>query len=561
MTVFLGKWRERILLASVVAIFVLLCFIFSASYATPATSADSDSSEKAIEVHVTDPEDAKLITHKTKFYEIRVIDADTGRGVPLVEFETPDRQYYLMTDSAGRIAISDPALLNKEVLFYTKSHGYYAPAAKDYEYAYPMWGEIKLRIVPGKGDVIRIKRINIAERLYRSTGSRIYEHTLRLGYKAPIRYPRENAQVMGQDGGLGIVYNNRIYWLWGDTTRTDDSSGKPRWGMFRASAATSQLPGKGGLDPSVGINYTYFTRSDGFVKDTHVGMTGGMVWPSFVGVVEGKLVTYYTGRAVADWSIMEHGIAVLNPATGEFKSIHKYDLKEKWRFPSTWGTFTYEDGGIKWLYLGDPTFVNKRVPATMAALKDPNAYEAWTCLADGSDTNPWEATILRDENGKPVYRWTKNAPPLSSKDELDLIIAGKITYDDAYFLPVDVENGGYVMMHAGTVYYNAWRDRWIFIGVQAGGSNSYLGEVWYSEAKAPTGPWKKAIKIVTHDSYSFYNPLHLPFFDQEGGKIIYFHGSYSYSFSGPKARDRYNDYNMVMYRLDLSDPRLQAVWD
>ena len=47
--------------------------------------------------------------------------------------------------------------------------------------------------------------------------------------------------------------------------------------------------------------------------------------------------------------------------------------------------------------------------------------------------------------------------------------------------------------------------------------------------------------------------------DQEGGRVIYFEGTYANTFSGnPEATPRY-DYNQVMYRLDLDDPRLSAV--
>jgi hypothetical protein len=65
-----------------------------------------------------------------------------------------------------------------------------------------------------------------------------------------------------------------------------------------------------------------------------------------------------------------------------------------------------------------------------------------------------------------------------------------------------------------------------------------------------------ATKIVTHDRYSFYNPKQDPMFDQVGGRTIYFEGTYTHTFSGnPHKTPRY-DYNQIMYRLDLSDPRL-----
>jgi hypothetical protein len=83
-----------------------------------------------------------------------------------------------------------------------------------------------------------------------------------------------------------------------------------------------------------------------------------------------------------------------------------------------------------------------------------------------------------------------------------------------------------------------------------------LGETWYAEADSPLGPWVYARKIVTHDKYSFYNPKQHPLFDKENGRIIYFEGTYTMSFSGTTYETPRYDYNQIMYRLNLSDPRL-----
>ena len=62
---------------------------------------------------------------------------------------------------------------------------------------------------------------------------------------------------------------------------------------------------------------------------------------------------------------------------------------------------------------------------------------------------------------------------------------------------------------------------------------------------------------MTHDKYTFYNPAQHPFFAQAGGRYIFFEGTYTEEFSGnPVATPRYN-YNQIMYRLDLADPRLR----
>ena len=98
----------------------------------------------------------------------------------------------------------------------------------------------------------------------------------------------------------------------------------------------------------------------------------------------------------------------------------------------------------------------------------------------------------------------------------------------------------------------------MLIAVQHFGKPSFLGEVWYSEATAPTGPWMRAVKIVTHDRYSFYNPAQHSFFDEEGGRFIYFEGTYSHTFANNEKRTPRYDYNQMLYRLDLADPRLKG---
>ena len=112
-----------------------------------------------------------------------------------------------------------------------------------------------------------------------------------------------------------------------------------------------------------------------------------------------------------------------------------------------------------------------------------------------------------------------------------------------------------IHLHRASVYWNDYRHDWIMIGNQENGT-SPLGEVWFSEAPTPEGPWANAIKVATHhsgsDNYTFYNPTQDPFFDEDGGRIIYFEGTYSNTFSGNSQPTPLYDYNQMMYRLDLS---------
>src|SRR3954467_5069933 len=95
--------------------------------------------------------------------EIRVIDAATGRGVPLVELETVNRLKFV-TDNAGRVAFHEPGLTGRELFFAVRGHGY--EACKD------GFGFAGVRLTPRAGQVAEVKvtRRNVAERLCRLTG-------------------------------------------------------------------------------------------------------------------------------------------------------------------------------------------------------------------------------------------------------------------------------------------------------------------------------------------------------------------------------------------------------
>jgi hypothetical protein len=118
-----------------------------------------------------------------------------------------------------------------------------------------------------------------------------------------------------------------------------------------------------------------------------------------------------------------------------------------------------------------------------------------------------------------------------------------------------------VNLHRGTIRWNDFRKKWVMIANEEFGKPSNLGEVWYLEAKHPTGPWSAAVKIVTHDGYSFYNPCHHEFLDRDGGRFIHFEGTYTTLFAKVNAPTPRYDYNQILYRLDLGDERLRPATD
>jgi hypothetical protein len=192
-------------------------------------------------------------------------------------------------------------------------------------------------------------------------------------------------------------------------------------------------------------------------------------------------------------------------------------------------------------YFAHP-FCHTRVKAALKDLLSPKSYEA-----------------LRFDEALKEWRWQRELPPTQLGEETKLLLTRKMSPDQARYRLKDAGTGKLVKLHNATVNWNAYRKKFVLIGLQIGdlGDPSHLGEMWYAESTSPAGPWSSAVKVASHPRYSFYNPVHHAFLDVEEGRIIYFQGTYSLEFSGnPIAPARY-DYNQVMYRLDLADERLR----
>ncbi|MGD3745649.1 hypothetical protein QT503_22605, partial [Xanthomonas citri pv. citri] len=82
-----------------------------------------------------------------------------------------------------------------------------------------------------------------------------------LGMPVPLQNPQISGLVMGQDTVQATPYKGKIFWLWGDTNRPSYPLGN-----FFTSSATSLPPANGGLDPSKGIDLTYWVDNEGFSK-------------------------------------------------------------------------------------------------------------------------------------------------------------------------------------------------------------------------------------------------------------------------------------------------------
>lgn len=506
--------------------------------------------------------------------EMRVVDAATGRGVPLVELETV-HAVPLVTDNAGRIAFAEPGLVGRELYFSLRGHGYELPADG--------FGFRGARVTPrvDRPVVIRVTRRVPAERLCRLTGEGRWRDSLLLGYEVSAARAGNPGLVAGQDSIQAAIHRERVYWFWGDTQRLDYPLG-----LFRMAGATTPLAAvtDPAFDPAEGLDYDYFTDpASGFVRPMMPlpQRPEGVVWVSAVFTVPDvdgreRLCGHYSRRRGLREEL-EQGIAVFDDERAVFEPVRTLLPEETWRRPAG-HPIVLEDEGARWLLFGSPT-PNVRCPATLRDVLDPARYEAFTCAADpppgesappdkaaapGQTSSPEQATSpgqplvpRRAADGRLDWRWQRELPPVDSTTERGWLRRGLLRPDEARFSPADAEAPERrVLLHSGTVRWNAYRGRWILIAGESGGGPSFLGEVWYAEAPAPTGPFRRAVRIATHDRQTFYNVCQHPFLDRDGGRTIHFEGTYTNEFSGnPHQTPRYQ-YNQLLYRLDLAHPAL-----
>jgi hypothetical protein len=489
-----------------------------------------------------------------RYFAIEVVDEQTGRGVPMVELQTTSGVRYY-TDSAGLVAFDEPGLMGKKVFFGVSAHGYgFAPDG------FGIRGAV-LEAKPGGGARLKVKRINIAERLYRITGQGVYRDTVLLGRMPPIAEPLLNAEITGQDGVLNAVYRGKLYWFYGDTNRLAYALGN-----FSMTGATTELPEK--IDPSVGFDLKYFTGRDGFARPMAPIGGEGVVWLFGLVVLPDesgreRMLAYYQRRRGLE-AVLENGFVVYDDKKDVFEKLKTVALDPP-IIPTGYPFRVKEKDGTEFIYFTAP-YPALRVRADWKSYLDLASYEGYTCLKPGARyAGKGQAPLDRDAVGKLVWAWKKDTPPLNPKHLQDLIAAGALRREESPQRLQDADGGKPILLNNCSCNWNEYRKRYVMIASQSFGA-TMLGEVWYSEADRPEGPWVHARKVITHanktgDAHDFYNPVHHPFLDRDGGRVIYLEGSYANTFSGNPHPTPYYEYNQIMYRLDLSDPRLKLPGD
>ncbi len=427
---------------------------------------------------------------------IDVIDADSGWPVPLVELRTVHNVRFI-SDNAGVVAFDLPELFGAETWFFVEGHGYEVP--KD---GFGMRG-VRLTPRPGERLTVKVRRLLPAKRLGRVSGAGLFGESQKLG----LHDDWTEQGILGCDSVQNAVHNGKLFWSWGDTALA-----KYPLGIFNMIGATTELQPLESFEPPVRLRYNYFTDSEKRVREIARMPGEGPTWLSgFVSLPDKDgqqhLVAHYI-KVKGMLTAYESGLCVWDETESQFKQ-HRVlwkqtdDNMNPPTAPDGHPVFWTDAAGERWVLFGDP----------FPWLKCRPTFEAW------ESPESWE----RIESQKTVSAADTEAE---------------------------------IRVHRGAIAWNAYRKKWVTVLCEIGGAPSGLGELWYAEAKQPTGPWGPAVKVVTHDNYTFYNPQLHPEFTAPDSPILLFEATYTQTFADkPYPTPRY-DYNQVLYRLDLDDPKL-----
>lgn len=435
---------------------------------------------------------------ESPFCRIRVVDGDGGWPVPLVELRTTDQERFV-TDNAGVVAFDRLDLMGEEVWLEVIGHGY--EVAKD---GFGYRG-VRVRPVAGGELEVRVARTVPARRVGRLTGGGLFNESRKLGDK--VAEPRSG--VLGCDSAQNALHEGRLWWIWGDTTLA-----RYPLGIFDSTGATTAPRPAVALEPPLRFEFEHFRDAEGRPRGVAHIPGPGPTWIS--------------------------ALASLPDAAGRARLVGSY-VKVKPPLEA------YEWGLAEWV--GEPGRLER-------------ARVLWTKSAESPKPPPapdGHAARWRDGEGKEWVLFGNPLPTLrmAARHEawLDPAQWERLTPQES----LESVSGGRVRPHSGSIAWNGHRGRWVTVFMESGGKPSGHGELWYAEAKEPTGPWGPCVKVVTHDNYTFYNPRIHEEFTPDGGPFLYFEGTYTMQFSGNQRATAAHDYNQVLYRLDLDDPALKGV--
>jgi hypothetical protein len=81
-----------------------------------------------------------------------------------------------------------------------------------------------------------------------------------------------------------------------------------------------------------------------------------------------------------------------------------------------------------------------------------------------------DAKLDRDAGGKLAWSWKRRTAPLYPEDIAALVKAGKMKADEAWLRPTDASTGDPIRLHAGSVAWNAYRNKWVMVAHETAAS-------------------------------------------------------------------------------------------
>ena len=476
---------------------------------------------------------------------IEVVEKSSGWPVPLVELRTTHHVRFV-TDNAGVIAFDLPELMGRETWFEIAGNGYTVPRDG--------FGNRGVRLTPQPGKTLRIEleRHIVARRLGRMTGAGIFAEAQRLANDETWR----DGATLGCDSVQMARHRGRLYWFWGDTVVA-----RYPLGIFDSTGATTPLHPIPSFIPPIRLRYDHFADENGAPRGVAKIPGEGPTWLTALVSLPDSNGLHRLGATYAKvkppLDVYEWGLCVWDEQSARFQHLHTVWSKSTGHtqapsessqtsegrvvrvlpkpppFPEGHATFWKDDDGRQWVLFGNP-FPKLRCLATFEAWKDPARWQVLDPPKPRRNELP-ESSPRSDELHEPSLR----------RDELHESFALEAATD-----------GQRVKPHSGSIAWNNFRKRWVTVFMESFGKPSVFGELWYAEARHPTGPWGKAVKILSHENYTFYNPRLHPELTPTDADFLVFEGTYTTQFADkPIATPRY-DYNQILYRLDLDDPRL-----
>ncbi|WP_425398671.1 hypothetical protein [Aeoliella sp.] len=424
---------------------------------------------------------------------INIVDKDTGWPVPLVELRTTHNVRFA-SDNAGVVAFDLPELMDTETWLFVEGHGYSVPADG--------FGMRGVRVTPSEGATLTIEvtRELPGKRLGRVSGAGLFGEAQRFGEFSQWR----EQGIVGCDSVQYTEHNGRAYWGWGDT-----SIARYPLGLFDMLSATTELTPLSRFEPPIELKYDYFKDDEGRPRSVADMPGDGPTWLSGYTSVKDKqgvahLVATYD-KIRAPLTTYEQGLCEWNEETKQFDHVETLwsrtsNQEQVPDAPMGHVTRWTDEAGKRWMLFGDP----------FPTMKCHDSYEAWR------DPQQWQF--------------------LKPQEHIET-----------------ADGSASIKHHRGSIAYNAYRDKWVSVFTQMGGESSPLGEIWYAEADQPTGPWRAAQKVVTHNNYTFYNPRLHHEWAEEGSPILLFEATYTATFANNARPTGRHDYNQVLYRLDLNE--------